>query len=131
MKLFSLLIALICASSSSAYAREPLLHVDFRGSAKTDSYTIEKSAKTHSYILVFRRAHSPARQRAITEAQAKSITAEATRLIWESAYRQPASGACHPYANLHAGLEKAKVCRENEQATGMVYGLLNSLRAFF
>lgn len=118
--------------SSTCFAKgEPLVKIAFKRAPDLHEYTLIQEGKTSEYKLVFQENRKKPETETISKAQAEFIKSETTRIIWNSEYRKPNTPGCSEYANISSGTEKSTVCAENKKATGMAYGLLNSLSQIF
>lgn len=130
-----ILFALIMMAASTALAKkkpETLAEVYFKGKDIQHKYTLLKTGKTPVFKLVFYENKNKPREKVLSKSQANSIKGEATRIVWNSLYRKPASlKKCTPYASVVSGSDKADVCREDAKQTGPTFGLLNTLRSMF
>lgn len=124
--------ALLIFASATCFAKgEPLVKIAFKRGPNLHQYTLTQEGKTPVYKMVFQENRKKPETETISKAQAEFIKNETTRIIWNSEYRKPKTPGCSEYANISSGTEKSTVCEENKKATGMAYGLLNSLSQIF
>lgn len=133
MKNLIFVITILIFSAQTHAEGEPVItELSFKDNSKLHSYTLVKEGRKPVFKLIFQENRKKPVVKLISKNQMEFIRNEATRIIWNSKYRKPANAqGCNVYVNIISGSEKAKVCIENKKATGMTYGLLNSVSRIF
>jgi hypothetical protein len=127
-KIFFFIFLLNFSGLSYANSEQVIAITTFKNNSSFHQYTLLKDQKKSAFELVFKDIQKMPIARTISTAQAELIKNEATRIVWNAEYRKPANNPlCSKYANISLGTEKTNVCAENQKATGMAYGFLNSL----
>lgn len=124
-----LVAVLVLTFSSQAFAKGQQIVTDitFKKGSTLHKYTLVNEGKK-GFKLVFKANRKKPIVKSVSNRQADLIRSEATRIIWNSEYRKPASmPRCSDYVQIKADAEKTNVCVENFRASGMAYGLLNAL----
>lgn len=133
MKNIMMLALFLFSNLTLAKNEKAITEITFSDKYKTHQYSLWKSSgKQPTYKLVVMINKKDSKTKILSTEQAQFIRNKATRIIWNSKYRMPASvSKCNEYAVINSGDDKAHICLENRKATGMTYGLLNSISKHF
>lgn len=120
-------------NANAAFAKDrPLAEVSVKQGSELHRFTLLVDSAKPVYRISFQEGRARPKEKTVTKSQADYIRNEATRIIWNSEYRKPASAkTCSQYASVSSGDEKTKVCLENRKALAMSYGLLKTMSQIF
>lgn len=129
----AILIFYAFASTIPAFASnsKPLAKIIFNGNSRHHVYSVVQEGSDGAMRLEFRESSKPVRLKTLSKGEANFILSEATRILWRANLTESRNAPCTPYVRIVTPGEKGQICSENQVATGLSYGLLNSLRRRF
>lgn len=124
--------ALIFSAPAFAGSKQVVAGISFKNGSTSHEYTLVQEGENPGFKLIFQEGRKKPVEKPIPRSEAEFIKNEATRIIWSSEYRKPASTPeCTKYMSLRSGAEKTNLCAENKKASALAYGLINSVSRVF
>ena len=134
MKLAILLVLILVsnvvfASTKKQIGRHSMLTVVYKKNRMPHEFSVFKDEKNQNEYLLYHIGNKgKAKFKKISLHQYYWIKEQASGILWDNNYREPASKkSCTVFAKINISGIKATICGENPEMVGRSYGFVNSL----